>query len=151
MLWRSETSRWLLVNRRGIGLGFALAHSVHLAALVVIALAFPHPFVDELNVVTLLGGGLVYVFIFAMAATSNDRSVRHLGEKRWRLLHTAGSWYIWLIFAQSYLPRAFSELLYSPFAILLLGAPGVRIARRIRLWSASAHHEDSTSEGEMAP
>jgi DMSO/TMAO reductase YedYZ heme-binding membrane subunit len=131
-LFRNGATRWLMVNRRRLGLGFALAHTVHLFALVVLGLAFPDPFVAGLNAVTILGGGLAYVFMFAMAATSNDASVRRLGGRRWRLLHTLGGWYIWVVFAQSYGPRAAFEPSYLPFAALIVGVLGVRVARRIR-------------------
>lgn len=130
--WRGDATRWLMVNRRRLGLSFALAHFVHLLALVAIAVAFPHPFVDELNAVTLVGGGLAYGFVVALAATSNDASVRRLGARRWRLLHTVGGWYIWIIFTQSYVGRAVADPAYVPFAGLLAGVLGLRIARRVR-------------------
>lgn len=130
--WRVDWTRWLMLNRRQLGLGFALAHTVHLLALVCLGVAFPTPFVDELNAVTLVGGGLAYVFVFAMAATSNDASVRWLGARRWRLLHTLGGWYIWVVFTQSYVPRALVEPAYVPFASLLFFVLGMRVARRLR-------------------
>jgi DMSO/TMAO reductase YedYZ heme-binding membrane subunit len=40
-----------------------------------------------------------------MAATSNDWSVARLGAKNWRRLHTFGIYYLWLIFALTYLSR----------------------------------------------
>jgi sulfoxide reductase heme-binding subunit YedZ len=132
-LWRGPSTLWLVSNRRRLGLGFALAHSVHLGALIVLGFAFPSPFVEELNAVTILGGGLAYVFMFAMAATSNDRSARALGVTRWRRLHTIGGWYIWLIFTQSYVPRALTDPAYVPFGVLLADVLGLRIARRLRV------------------
>ena len=41
-LWRGERTRWLLRHRRHLGLSFALAHTVHLAALTAFFLATPH-------------------------------------------------------------------------------------------------------------
>lgn len=133
VFWRNPTTRFLLANRRRLGLAFALSHSVHLMALVVLGVAFPSPFVDDLNAVTLVGGGLAYVFMFAMAATSNDAAVKKLGLPRWRTLHTIGSGYIWLIFAQSYTPRALEDPAAVPFAALLFGVLGLRLARRLRV------------------
>jgi DMSO/TMAO reductase YedYZ heme-binding membrane subunit len=136
--WRSETTRFLMVNRRRLGLAFALAHGVHLLALIVLGLAFPTPFVDGLDPVTLVGGGLAYAFVLAMAATSNDASVRRLGARRWRALHTVGGWYVWLIFTQSYAPRAAVDPAYVPFAVLLVGVAGLRIARWQRVRRGAA-------------
>jgi sulfoxide reductase heme-binding subunit YedZ len=139
VFWRTGTTRFLLKNRRRLGLAFALSHSVHLIALLMLGIAFPSPFVDDLSLITLVGGGLAYVFMFAMAATSNDASVKKLGIARWRTLHTIGGWYIWLIFTQSYTPRALVDPAAVPFAALLFGVLGVRLARRLRVRRAAAH------------
>ena len=129
-LWNVTGTRWLRTNRRGLGLSFAWVHTTHLAALVALGVNFPDPFSAETSRLTLVGGGLGYVFMFAMAATSNDAAVRRLGPKRWRRLHTVGGWYIWVIFAQSYLPRAVLEYpQYLFLAALTLAVPAVRLAR----------------------
>ncbi len=100
VLWRSNTSRWLLRNRRYVGLNFAIAHTIHLGALtsyfLYLGIAPDAP--------TLLGGGLAYIFMFAMAATSNDWSVNKLGAN-WRRLQSVGLHYIWFIFLVTYLGR----------------------------------------------
>jgi len=145
LFWRSETTRFLVKNRRRMGLSFALAHTVHLIALIVLGVAFPSPFLDDLSIVTLVGGGLAYVFMFAMAATSNDASVRALGPVRWRRLHTIGGWYIWAIFTQSYLPRAVVDPAALPFVLLLLGVLVLRIARRLRVRRQTPRSEPARS------
>jgi methionine sulfoxide reductase heme-binding subunit len=48
---------------------------------------------------------LGYVVIAVMAATSNDWAVTRLGPKNWQRLHTFGAYYVWLIFALTYLSR----------------------------------------------
>ncbi len=99
-LWPGPVTAALIKRRRQWGLGFALAHSIHLAALLVNILAFrPRP------VSTLIGGGLAYVLIYLMALTSNDASLRLLG-RWWAWLHRIGIHYIWLIFLISYASRA---------------------------------------------
>jgi DMSO/TMAO reductase YedYZ heme-binding membrane subunit len=128
-LWPSAASRYALKNRRWLGLSFALTHLVHLGALVALGIAYPDPFVGGLSPVTLVGGGIAYLFLVLMAATSWNGAVRRLGPTRWRLLHTVGSWYIWLIFFQSYLGRAVSDPFYVPFAGLLVACAGVRATR----------------------
>ena len=86
----------------------------------------------QINTVTLIGGGLAYVFIAAMAATSFDAAVTWLGRPRWQRLHTIGAYYIWFIFLQSYLPRAMQSVDYVPVALLLLGGLVVRLVARRR-------------------
>lgn len=73
-----------------------------------------------------MGGGFAYVLIAAMAATSSDRAVARLGPRRWRRLHTLGAWYVWIVFAQSYAPRALENPFYVPFALAVLAAAGLR-------------------------
>jgi DMSO/TMAO reductase YedYZ heme-binding membrane subunit len=100
-LWPGPVTTALRRRRRQWGLGFALAHSIHLAALLVNILAFrPRP------VATLVGGGLAYALIYLMALTSNDASQRLLG-RGWIWLHRIGIHYVWLVFTISYTGRAF--------------------------------------------
>jgi DMSO/TMAO reductase YedYZ heme-binding membrane subunit len=130
-LWRAPATAWLLANRRYVGVSYAVSHAIHLLALVAL---YPvsERFASDLAAATLVGGGIAYAFTFAMAATSSDAAVRALGRRRWRLLHRIGGWYIWIIFAQSYLPRAFMDAAYAPVALLVLAVPALRIAARAR-------------------
>ena len=134
--WRSAGTRWLLANRRYIGVSYAVSHVIHALAL---AALYPESeeFRSGLNAVTLAGGGLAYVFTLAMALTSSDAAVAALGLRRWRLLHTVGGWYIWLIFAQSYLPRAAQMPAYLPAAALLMAVAAARLASRSRRATAA--------------
>ncbi len=118
-------TRWMLRNRRYLGLSFAVSHAVHL--LFIIYAAAVAGFL-EINTVTLVGGGLAYMFIAAMAATSFDGAVTWLGRQRWQRLHTIGVYYIWFIFLQSYVPRALESAAYIPVALLLVGALVLRLA-----------------------
>lgn len=98
--WRSNATRWMLRNRRYLGLSFALAHTIHLGAL-----SSYFVFIEQSpDVATLVGGGLAYALMFLMAATSNDQSVRAMGAN-WGRLHTIGLHYLWLIFLVTYLGR----------------------------------------------
>ncbi|MEQ9195529.1 MAG: hypothetical protein RIE84_02120 [Parvibaculum sp.] len=129
-LFPSATTRWLRRNRRYTGLSFALAHFLHLIAIIGLFVTIEE--VPEL--IAIIGGGGAYVFIAAMALTSNDWSVRKLGPKVWGRLHLAGVWYVWAIFMNSYVGRLASETPPEPkwiFAFttaLGIAALGLRIA-----------------------
>lgn len=130
-LWPSNISRPLMRRRRQWGLGFALAHTIHLAALAVNVLVFGPSREPE----TLIGGGLAYVLIFLMALTSNNWSIAKLG-RNWKRLHVFGIHYIWLIFAISYASRLgdpekfMTGLVFTP---IMLGALALRLyARYVR-------------------
>lgn len=92
--------RPLLRSRRGLGLAFALAHGVHAGAIIIyFAVSGERP-----KPLTLVGGGLAYLFILAMALTSTNAAQRAMGGA-WKHLHRWGLWYVFLIFAQSYAGR----------------------------------------------
>jgi DMSO/TMAO reductase YedYZ heme-binding membrane subunit len=129
-LWPTPFSAWLLRNRRQLGVSFAVSHFLHLAA--ILALARNHADTFEVSPVTIVGGGLGYVFIAAMVATSSDAAVRRLGPRRWKWLHRAGLWTLFVIFAQSYIPAPLFDIRYAPASLAMLAALGVRIAAFVR-------------------
>jgi methionine sulfoxide reductase heme-binding subunit len=133
-LFPSDTTRWLRRNRRYTGLSFALAHFLHLIAIIGLFVT-----IEEMpELVAIIGGGGAYVFIALMAMTSNDWSVRKLGPKIWGRLHRVGVWYVWAIFMNSYLSRLASETPPEPKWIFALtaglgfAALGLRIAAWVK-------------------
>ena len=54
-----------------------------------------------------------------------------IGPRAWKILHTVGSYYIWLIFANSYIGRALAMPEYIPAAAIVVLALGLRIAARV--------------------
>jgi hypothetical protein len=95
-LFRTGLTSTLLRERRGLGLAFCAAHLVHLGAIGLVMSYGGTLGADS------LGGALAYVFVIAMGASSNDRAVARLGARRWKALHTTGSWFLWLIFVLTY-------------------------------------------------
>jgi methionine sulfoxide reductase heme-binding subunit len=95
----SPTTRWLMANRRYLGLSVAASHLWHLAGIV----AFVNLYASEpVNRVTLLFGGAGFVFIALMAATSTDAAQRALGAW-WDRLHKTGVYVLWLDFTFTYM------------------------------------------------
>jgi DMSO/TMAO reductase YedYZ heme-binding membrane subunit len=83
----------IIVLNKG-GLSFTLSHTVHLFAIVaLVEIAYGG---DYLQLGDIAGGSVIYLFIFAMAVTSNDASVKLLGAKNWKRLHKTGSYLIWI-------------------------------------------------------
>jgi DMSO/TMAO reductase YedYZ heme-binding membrane subunit len=121
--WPGGVTRWLLTNRRQLGVSFAVSHLVHLVAIVALA-----------RLTTVFGGAggaiaiLGYVAIAAMAATSFDRTAAWLGPRRWRRLHLVAGYYIWFLFLASYLPRTIlGSPAYAPFVVVLLAVLALRL------------------------
>ena len=127
-LWPNDFTKWLLVNRRYLGVSFFVAHGLHLDAILMLDTLLGDALVTD--ALTLLGGGLVYLLITAMALTSSDRAVRWLGAKRWGTLHRVGIHYVWSIWLLQWLPMSFTSPTYGLFLLLTLAALFIRIAAR---------------------
>jgi DMSO/TMAO reductase YedYZ heme-binding membrane subunit len=127
-LWPGGWRTALLRRRRSVGLGFAASHTVHLGALLIAILVFDH----GTKPATLIGGGIGYLFVFAMAITSNDASVRRLGPRRWRLLHATGGYVIAGIFAFSYLGRVPTN---PTLGVPMLTLIGTAATLRVLAWA----------------
>lgn len=130
-LWPNETTKTVLRHRRQWGLGFAFAHTVHLAALV----TYLNISGDTRPLVTLLGGGGAYVLLYLMALTSNNASQRAMGVW-WKRLHTLGIHWLWFVFTFSYFGRIMDPermtqgLVFFPICVAALGL-------RIAAWAKS--------------
>ena len=97
-LWPGNATRWLLLQRRYLGVSFAVSHALHLLGI----LFYLRVSANSPDLLTLIFGSLGYAFIAAMTATSFDRSAAWLGPVAWRRLHTVGLYFLWAIFFNSY-------------------------------------------------
>lgn len=139
-LWRSRASSWLLQNARYLGVAGAFAQLLHGIALVWLFQAFAGA--EQMpEARTLVLGGLGFAFYFAMGLTSNDAAVAALGPHAWKLLHSVGGYWIWLIFAVTNwgnVPFAFAKLgvahrvLYVGIRTALVAALALRAAVWLR-------------------
>ena len=121
----------LLRYRRLLGIAFAGIHSAHLMFIV-----YRHGRVGdfEFRVAENLPGGLVYLVILMMFATSFDRTARAIGPRNWRFLHKAGLYVVFAAFVQAVAPRNADEI-FSVYGILtaLAGAAvAVRVAAFVK-------------------
>jgi DMSO/TMAO reductase YedYZ heme-binding membrane subunit len=95
----SATTRWLMANRRYLGLSVAASHFWHLLGII----AFVQLYLNEpLETVTLVFGSAGFVFLALMAATSTDAAQRALGAW-WDRLHKTGVYVVWLDFIFTYM------------------------------------------------
>lgn len=127
--WPSAWTAWLLRNRRQLGVSFASSHLIHLLLIFARYGGTWNGFVTGTPAGTRIGGGLAYVFIALMTLTSFDRTAAWLGPRHWQRLHTVGAYYIWIIFAQSFVGRAFKDhaLIHIVCAMVVLAAMGLRL------------------------
>jgi hypothetical protein len=123
-LWLSRNRDWFLVT-------MAASHTFHLAAIIAF---FQVVGWSKLHLVTLLGGGLVYLLIYALAAAAIRRLRDGHGFLAGSLrLEAAALYLIWLIFALAFVPRIVSGWpIYSILAVAALAALVIRIACLVR-------------------
>jgi sulfoxide reductase heme-binding subunit YedZ len=110
-LWPSPASRWLVRNRRYIGLSFSFGMTWHFSFVSYSIFSF------GLDASGLTMSGLVldlvaFIFLLLMTLTSFKWSSRHLTAANWRRLHKAGVYAIWFVATHIYL----SGLRHAPDA-----------------------------------
>ncbi len=125
-------SAWLLRNRRQVGVGFAVSHLLHLAAIVALARRDPILFDALTTPASYIFGGLGYAFILAMLATSFDTTARAIGPRAFARLHGTGIWFLWLMFLINFGKRIPAHPSYVLAIVLACAALAVRIAARRR-------------------
>ena len=134
-------TRWLLRNRRYLGVAFAVMHFTHLGGLIFLGLMHPSYYEEGVDAVTLYGGGAVYVLLFAMTLTSFERTAAWLSRSAWQRLHRVGSWGLWGVMTLSYTGAALeTDARYAPLALMLLSVAG------LRAWVYFAHQVAAPSQ-----
>lgn len=118
-LVKKSWSYWLRMNRRYLGISFALSHWIHLFFLILLQTNF-HPVFIKAAPFSIFAGGMAYLFLTLMFLTSFPAFARYLSKKQWTLLHTIGGYWIWTIFMSGYTKRAMTEWEHIPYVVILL-------------------------------
>ena len=127
----SRPTRWLLENRRFLGISFAISHLIHGAAIVTLAVRTGGGSLTA-RVIGLGSAGILYAFIVFMLVTSFERPAAWVGPRVWKRLHTVGSYLVFLTFLATYGRLLADSPAYWLQVGLLLGVFGLRMARRWR-------------------
>ncbi|MCU0535660.1 MAG: hypothetical protein MUD14_17355 [Hydrococcus sp. Prado102] len=98
-LFPNSLSRWLLKNRRFLGIAFGFQHLVfHLPAVIWFCAIAPVP-IDAI-----VTGGLGFIILIPMLITSFNAPMKWLGSRNWKILHKTGMFYLMFVFIISYFP-----------------------------------------------
>ncbi|MCZ6759420.1 MAG: hypothetical protein O7D29_03455, partial [Gemmatimonadetes bacterium] len=96
VMFPSQFSRWLLRNRKMVGLSFATSMAWQLLFILWLVGIHTQHYVDEVYLLSDAIEGVVgYTFLFAMVLTSFKFGRSRLSNKQWKLLHRSGIYYIW--------------------------------------------------------
>ncbi len=132
-------TRFLLRERRIVGLSFAFSHLLHAVAITAFGILNP-AFWPARSALANLPGTIGYVAILALAITSHRGIARRMGPTAWRRLHVTGMWIIAAVFTYSYFKRVPGNFWYAVPSALLFTAVVVRaIAKRAQSLRRDAH------------
>jgi methionine sulfoxide reductase heme-binding subunit len=92
-LWPGRTTRWLVVNRRYIGLAFAAGMAWHFAFVGYFFSAFGYRLEPQDITLDVIG----VLFLLAMTVTSFPKFRGKLSPANWRRLHKAGIYTLWFL------------------------------------------------------
>ena len=130
-LFPGHLSKWLLRNRRYIGLSFAAGfgwQAVFIGALLALHNAY---YWEELHNATDLFLRIVsFIFLFALTITSFFPIRRRMAPGHWRVLHWVGIWYFWAAIWATYAGQALHttpRLIDFVFAVVGLLVLGIRV------------------------
>jgi DMSO/TMAO reductase YedYZ heme-binding membrane subunit len=95
-LFPGPFGRWMLRNRKYIGLSFAAAMAWQGFFILWLVTIHGDYYVNEVYVLRDAIEGVVgYVFLFAMTLTSFRFGRKHLTPKQWKWLHKSGIYFLW--------------------------------------------------------
>lgn len=134
-LWPSQITRWLLSNRRYVGLAFAFAMTWHFSFVGYSISTFGLS-ASGLNTSATMMDAIGLTFLLLMTLTSFRWAARHLTAAAWRRLHKTGIYVIWFVATYIYLGnvRHGGDLLHDLALSTLVAAWLLRVAawRKLR-------------------
>jgi methionine sulfoxide reductase heme-binding subunit len=136
-IWPSRLTKWLLRNRRYIGLGFAFGMAWHFSFVGYSIISFGLT-ESGLNAKSLALDLIALIFLLLMTLTSFRWAARRLTSVEWRRLHRTGIYVIWFVATYIYLGglRHGADVLHVVAFSLLIAAWLLRVtawlSRRVR-------------------
>ncbi|MBW2241202.1 MAG: ferric reductase-like transmembrane domain-containing protein [Deltaproteobacteria bacterium] len=129
----SAFSRWLVANRKTLGVSFGLSLSIHLWLILWLFYLSAPSVPDAVTLTDLSIGAPGLAFVFAMVFTSMNRVRASMSAVLWKRIHTFGQYLVWFIFVgcltESFGHKSppYSALEYTPFIGALFIAMGIRL------------------------
>ncbi len=133
-LWPSNLARTIKAHRPHFLLAFAGSHTLHLAGIVLLALAMASRFFAQPSTpIVLAVGGTLYVFIYALAFSA-FRELKGGSALLPERFATFAMYALWVVFTLAFVPRtAAHPLVYGPLAFAAVAVLVVRVTARLRV------------------
>jgi hypothetical protein len=104
-----RATRWLLTNRRYIGLSFAVGAFCQIPPIVTLAIRFQPAFAEIHSASSQFGEDCIYLTLVLMTVTSFRATNRLLSRTAWRRLHASGMYLLAGLYGISYVYYALYE------------------------------------------
>ena len=86
---KNSLTFWVLMNRKHLGISFAISHYIHLVVLGLLQYVF-HPVFTLADPTSILAGTVAYFFMTLMFLTSFEKFASYLSKQQWKWLHLIG-------------------------------------------------------------
>lgn len=151
LLWPTSASRWLLHNRKFLGLSFAAAMTWQALFILWLVTVHHHYYVEQVYFLRDVIEGVVgYGFLIAMTVTSFRPGRQALTTQQWRVLHKLGIYALWVYAFSVY----WWEVAYYPgpdaidYVYYLMGLAAIGL--RITAWARRRASRFEPLEGAIA-
>lgn len=135
-LFPGDFGRWLLRNRKYIGLCFALAMAWQGLFILWLVTVHSDYYIEQVYVLRdAIEGVTGYVFLIAMTVTSFQVTRRHMKPKTWRLLHLSGIYFLWAYAFSVYWWALFYYADPTPIDYVFYWAGFLAWALRVAAWN----------------
>lgn len=125
-LWPGQATHWLRQHRRQWGWLLVVSHTMHAIGIAAFWRMDPVQFQQLTPMLTLVTGGVAFVWLGLMGATSFDRSAAWLGHQAWAWLHRWGSLYLWLSFLVAHAKRVPHDASHAVPVLCLVAVMALR-------------------------
>ena len=151
VLWPNRLTRWLLRNRKYIGLCFAVAMAWQGLFIAIMSNFQREYYYEEIFYLRdELEGSTGYLFLAAMVVTTFQAGRMWLTPPQWKLLHKSGMYFLWAYPFSVYWWNLFYYQNPQPIDYVFYWSGFLAVALRIFAWGARQHRaatHDAPSAG----
>lgn len=129
--YKSDACKWLIQNRRYIGITFGLVWGMHFLAIALKVGLYPKTLVGAFDLNSVLSGGNLLATVLLLTITSSDYVMRRVRPVLWKAVHVSGSFYIFYRFWLNYYSSAEYESIYYVAIVVLALSGSLKFAKYI--------------------